>query len=402
MTFINNEPATLPTPREVFILDTTLRDGEQAPGNAMRIDQKLAIADALEESGVDYIETGFPASSPEDAEATRLIAKRLSQSGVATFCRPVASDIQRAVDCAGTGANHLLMLVATSSDLHLERKRGITREQGVEEVRKAISVATELGVSNLAVGLEDASRASFEYLEELAKTSISSGAKEIILADTTGYATPEAISSLIKHMRQVVGADVRLSIHCHDDLGLAVANSVAALLAGADCVQATLGGIGERAGNASLEQIAAILACKEEEYGLKSRVKLGKLYAAFNLLRDAINLDEPRTRPLFGRYAFATAAGIHQQGILNDPDTYEYVKPALVGRSREMLVSRHSGRSIIRYVIAQLGYTVCESDVDMFYNRYVIGEQDVVYREVDTLSQLIASDFRAQRMELRA
>lgn len=352
------------TEKKIKLLDTTLRDGEQAPGNAMTIDQKIAIALKLEEAGVDYIETGFPFSSPLDALATRKIFGLLTRSSVATFCRPVADDIRCAVDCAGTSNRHLLMLVVTASDLHLERKRGITRQQCLEELQRAIDVANGLGVENLAVGLEDASRASLDYLEELARASVSLGAKEIIFADTTGYATPQSTWHLIKYMRGVVGSDIRLSIHCHDDLGLAVANSMSALLAGADVVQATLGGIGERAGNTSLEQIVAIIDCKGRDYGLRTAAKLDCLYEAFNILRSAIGLEEPRTRPLFGRYAFTTAAGIHQQGMFNDPDTYEYVKPSLVGRKRELLVSRHSGRSIVRHAVSELGRKVDEKKIN--------------------------------------
>ena len=391
-----------PSSRYVSFLDTTLRDGEQSPDNAMTPEQKLKLALMLEEAGVDVIETGFPASSPMDFLATQTISTQLKKASFATFSRTLVKDIKVAIEAGGTSDRHLVMLVATGSDLHLKNKRNITREQGLAEVIEAVTYTRNQGLKNIALGIEDASRGEYDYMEALARAAVKAGANQIILADTTGYATPQSFQDLIRHVRHWVGSTVKISTHCHNDLGFGVANAVAGIEAGADEVQATLGGIGERAGNTALEQVAAYLQYKHSGDGVRTNIQLDKLYLAYTALREVIGLEEPRTQPLFGKYAFSTAAGIHQQGILNDPDTYEYVKPHDVGRERLLLVTRHSGRSIIRHLLPELNLTLSDSEINQLYKKLISGNKGRVSKDISTLKQQIKNEYGSKTAYIRS
>ncbi|HDX9619566.1 MULTISPECIES: LeuA family protein [Bacillus cereus group] len=382
--------------RVISFLDTTLRDGEQAPGNAMTPEQKVKLALMLEDAGVDTIETGFPASSQTDFLATQMISSKLKKASFATFSRAQVKDVKIALDAGGVSDRHLVMLVATGSDLHLKNKRNITREQGLAEITEAVSYAKKRGQNNIAVGIEDASRSQYDYIEAIITTSIKAGANQIILADTTGYATPKSFGDLIRYVREVAGPDIKVSTHCHNDLGLGVANVLEGIKAGADEVQATIGGIGERAGNTSLEQIAAILYYKGDEYGLDTTIKFDKLYEAYLELKEAIKLEESRMQPLFGKYVFSTAAGIHQQGMLNDPDTYEYVKPDVLGRERQILVTRHSGRTIIRHLLQDLDIPYGENVINYLYEKFISSQHSSTCDDLTTFKNKIQNELKIQ------
>lgn len=356
--------------RRISVFDTTLRDGEQAPGNAMTPEQKLALALRIEALGVDCIEVGFPASSPSEFLATRLISKRLTRARFITFCRSVRKDVDTAVEAGGT-KNHEVQLMATGSDLHLQYKRGITRRQGIDEVIDTLRYAHSLGIANVTVAIEDASRGDRAYLREIVESGVAAGASRVVIADTTGCTTPDQYGDLIAEVRSWVPPTLPIATHCHDDFGLSLANAVAGLQAGADGVQVTLGGIGERAGNTPLEELAALLAYKREHLGLYTDIDTTLMYDAYTALRDVIGLDEPRNKAIFGTYAFGTAAGIHQQGILANPATYEYVEPAKFGRDRMLLVSRHSGRAVLRYVLDQIGVSVGEPELAELYRVHI-------------------------------
>ncbi|UOF90072.1 hypothetical protein LSG31_19740 [Fodinisporobacter ferrooxydans] len=384
--------------RLISFLDTTLRDGEQAPGNAMTPEQKLKLALMLEDAGVDTIETGFPASSHVDFLATQMISSRLKKASFATFSRTQVKDVKIALDAGGHSDRHLVMLVATGSDLHLKNKRHITREEGLAEITEAVTYAKEQGLTNIAVGIEDASRAQYDYIEAITRISIQAGANQIILADTTGYATPTSFGNLIRYVREIVGPNIKVSTHCHNDLGLGVANALEGIKAGADEIQATIGGIGERAGNTSLEQVAAFLYYKGDEYELGTTIQLDKLYKIYLTLRDLIKLEECRMQPLFGKYVFSTAAGIHQQGILNDPDTYEYVKPMDIGRERQLLVTRHSGRTIIRHLLQELGVSPSDKEINHLYEKFINHSSSC--DDLITFTQKIQNELEFQTFEV--
>ncbi|HDG5762172.1 TPA: LeuA family protein [Staphylococcus aureus] len=371
--------------RKITFLDTTLRDGEQAPGNSMNYTKKLELALLLEESGIETIETGFPASSRDDFIATKMISESLKSSNFATFSRTKIEDIELSIQAGGTSNRHILMLVATGSDLHLEKKRKITREKGVEEVKRAVSFAKSRGIKNIAVGIEDASRSSREYINILIKTSIEFGANQIILADTTGYSTPNEMYNLVEFAKGCINESVKLSVHCHNDLGLAVINSYFAVLAGADEIQGTIGGIGERVGNTSLEQIIGLISYKGYHDNLYCEIKKEKLYKIYLKLTQFINLEENKNLPLFGKNVFSTAAGIHQQGILNDPNTYEFVKPNDWGRNRSFYIDKHSGRSMIKQVLNKIDRNkLNEKEINNLYKKYIENlSKSITYEELE-------------------
>ncbi|WJY37092.1 pyruvate carboxyltransferase [Streptomyces sp. P9-2B-2] len=356
--------------RRIKIFDTTLRDGEQAPGNAMRPEQKLDIALAIESLGVDVIEAGFPSSSPSDREAARLLAESLTAARVATLNRPLPDDVRLAVESAGTERHHL-QVMATGSEIHLKHKRGLEQAEAQDQVVDAIGFAKSLGVKNVTLAIEDASRGSDGLLRPLITESIAAGADTVTIADTTGCMMPAEYGRLIVRIRSWIPAEIVVSTHCHEDLGLSLANALAGIEAGADEVQATLAGIGERAGNTSLEELIAVLTYNGAAMGATTSAKTEGLYAAFEILCRVIGLSAPRNKAIFGVNAFATQAGIHQAGILRAPITYEYVEPALFGRERTILVGRHSGRAVLRYVLDEMKLPLDEQLVDRLYEEHI-------------------------------
>jgi len=377
--------------RRIAVFDATLRDGEQAPGNAMSPDDKVRYALESEAFGADVIEVGFPGSSPADFTAAQLISGALSTARFSTFNRCSRADIDRSVAAAGVGPLHQIAVCGTGSDLHLEHKRGITREQARAEARDAVAYARSLGATDIAFCVEDASRADWDFVEALVRDAAEAGATTIGMADTTGWATPHEYASLFAAARRWLPAGTTLSTHCHDDLGLSLANALAAVLAGADEVQATLAGIGERSGNTPLEELAAVLMVKGECLGLSTGIAVDRLYDSFLRLATTISLPIPRNKAVFGDNAFATQAGIHQHGILQDPATYELVDPARFGRRRRLLVGRHSGRAILRHLLGTFGRTDDHDLVERLYEDLVATRAEADCDELDTLrARLVA------------
>ncbi|ONI88278.1 pyruvate carboxyltransferase [Actinosynnema sp. ALI-1.44] len=356
--------------RVISIYDTTLRDGEQAPGNSMQPEQKLELALNLEALGADVIETGFPSSSSSDFKATRLIAEAVTTARISTLSRADRNDIRVAVEAGGVH-NHQVEIMATGSEVHLEHKRGISRAEGVRELVDAVEFTASLGVDDISVGIEDASRGSHGYLRELIEASMAAGATTFAVADTTGCMVPEEYGRLIAAVREWVPAGMVVSTHCHEDLGLGLANTLAGVRNGADEVQVTLGGIGERAGNTSLEEFVAVLAYKSEEIGASTRIRSEGLYEAYQLLASIISVTPPRNKAIFGINAFATEAGIHQAGMLRNPLTYEYIEPARFGRERSLVVGRHSGRNILRFLMRKMNLPSDSDLVEELYERYI-------------------------------
>lgn len=355
-------------------------------------EQKLAIALRLEALGVDIIETGFPASSSSDRRATELISKALTRSRFSSFCRAVGADVKTAVDAGGID-RHQIQILATGSQLHLEYKRGITREEAVREVRETLVFAHDLGVTDLSVGIEDSSRGDRDLLHALVDGSLEAGAGTIVLGDTSGCLLPEEYAELVALVRAWLPPEVVLSTHCHDDFGLAVANALAGVSAGADEVQVTLAGIGERAGNTALEEFVAALTYKGQKLGLRTGVRTEDLFEAFEVLAEAISLEPLRTKAIFGTNAFATQAGIHQVGILRKPETYEYLEPGRFGRSRALLVGRHSGRAVLRHLLDQLSVEPDDATVDRLYEEYVLARADGSCDELAVLHERLAAEF---------
>lgn len=361
-----------PEPRKITVFDSTLRDGEQAPGNAMTPQEKLAIACALEAIGVSTVEAGFPSSSPSDFEAIRLISQALTAASFTSLCRANRSDIEIAADAGGV-ANHQVEIMAVGSEIHLEHKRGITRAEAVQEIQDTFRHAAALGFTDTSLGIEDATRGSEELLRSLCQTAVDNGCGTLVVADTTGCMVPEEFADLVSRVKEWSGDEARVSVHCHDDLGLSLPNTLAALTAGADEVQVTLAGIGERAGNTALEELAAVLAYKGDRLGFVCDIKTTGLAEAYDRLVDAIGPVAARAKSVFGANAFSTQAGIHQAGMLRNPVTYEFVEPEMFGRRRSILVGRHSGRNVVKHVFEQLGQPVRTGDplLEEIYQTYV-------------------------------
>ncbi|MGW2562110.1 LeuA family protein [Streptomyces sp. NPDC001514] len=387
--------------RRVSIFDTTLRDGEQAPGNAMNPRQKREIALRIESLGADYIEAGFPASSPSEFEATRLISRSLTSAWFTTFCRAVRADVETAVDAGGV-ERHQVQIMATGSDMHLRHKRGISRQQAVDEVADSVAYARSLGVDAVSVGIEDASRGEDELLRAIALGAVEAGATCFAVADTSGCNLPQEYGALIAKFRSWLPEGIRISTHCHDDFGLSLANAVAGLEAGADEVQATLGGIGERAGNTPLEELAALLTYKGDILGLHTDIDVSAMYEAYTALRGVIGLEEPRNKAIFGTYAFGTAAGIHQQGMLRNPATYEYVEPARFGRERSLLIGRHSGRAVLRHILDELRIAVSDEELTELYRVHIAEREGGDCEDISVLKYRLAEELLDRRQPAAA
>jgi 2-isopropylmalate synthase len=295
------------------------------------------------------------------------------------------------VDAGGVD-NHEVQMVATGSQVHLDHKRGITRAAAVREVTDTVTFARSLGIEHVSVGIEDASRGDDDLLRALTESALEAGANCIILADTTGCHTPDEYGDLIAKIRSWAPRPIRVSTHCHDDFGLSLANALAGLRAGADEVQVTLGGIGERAGNTPLEELAALLAYKSDLLGMYTDIDLAAMYDAYTALREVIKLEQPRNKPIFGTYAFGTAAGIHQQGILSNPATYEFVEPARFGRERSMLIARHSGRAVLRHLLGQLGTTVDDDRLEELYRVHIAERVGGDCEDIEVVKQRLARE----------
>jgi 2-isopropylmalate synthase len=385
--------SSTPQFRKISIFDATLRDGEQAPGNAMSPRQKVALALEAQAYGADIIEAGFPGSSATDFAACKLIAETLTTTRFATFNRTSREDIRLSMAAGGTRPNHQVQICGTGSDLHLEHKRGITRQEAVRETGDAIRYAAELGATDISYGVEDASRGAEELIKALVTEAVEAGATTVILADTTGCATPQEYGDLCAMVRSLIPPETILSTHCHDDLGLSLANALAGIQAGANEVQATLAGIGERAGNTPLEELAAALTYKSEQIGATTEIKLERLYGAFGLLSDTISLAPVRNKSIFGVNSFATEAGIHQDGILKNPATYEFINPERFGRKRSLLVGRHSGHSIIRYLLDRLDVPATDELVAELYQELVVDRPSGECDDIDELRDRMSVRF---------
>ena len=360
---------------QVLIFDTTLRDGEQSPGCSMTTQEKLSMAHALEDLGVDIIEAGFAMASEGDFAAISTITQAIRKPRIASLARAKKEDIEmaaRALQFADRARIHVFL---ASSDLHLEYKLKIGRQEALDLAGESVRLARAL-VDDVEFSPEDATRSDRDFLVEMVRIAIDAGATTINMPDTVGYTTPEEYGQMFREVRERIPAinakGVILSSHCHDDLGLAVANSLAAIQGGARQVECTINGIGERAGNASLEEIAAALFVRGDRYGVSTGIKLANLYPTSEVLGQIITFKPSPNKAIVGANAFAHESGIHQHGMLANPLCYEIMTPALVGVSRTHLVlGKHSGRAALRHRLEQLGFTVDRDELQQMYYRFV-------------------------------
>ena len=361
----------------VQIFDTTLRDGEQSPGFSMNTDEKLQLARQIEELGVDVIEVGFPIASPGDLDATRAVAAQVKHCRVAALARASQADVDAALRGLEPAAKPRLHLFLATSDLHLKHKLRISREEALSRITKMIRFGRQ-HCEEVEFSAEDASRSDIDYLCEVILACAESGATIINLPDTVGYSTPQEYGEMFRIARKTLSAypNVVLSAHCHDDLGLAVANSLAAIEAGVRQIECTINGIGERAGNASLEELAVALHIRQNFYQVSTNLHLEKLYPTSRMLSTITGVAVTPNKAVVGANAFAHEAGIHQDGILKNPLTYEIILPETVGvPARRLILGKHSGRNAFRARLADLGYETTSEELAECY-RLAIDQAD--------------------------
>ena len=358
------------------IFDTTLRDGEQAPGFSLRIDEKLKLARQLRTLGVDIIEAGFPIASEADAEAVRMVSTHVRGPVIAALARCNARDIEKAAWALEPAPLRRIHVFIATSDLHLERKLRMSREECLRIAMSAVRLARN-HTDDVQFSAEDATRSDPDFLCQIIEAVIQSGAKTINLPDTVGYSTPDEVAEFFRSViSRVPSSDqVTFSAHCHDDLGLAVANTLAALGAGARQVECTINGIGERAGNASLEEIVMAIRVRADRLPYSTNVETREIFASSQLLTALTGEGVQANKAIVGRNAFAHEAGIHQDGMLKDRRTYEIMRPEEVGVTATLVLGKHSGRHAVQRRCEQIGYTLDRQALDTVY-RAVIAHAD--------------------------
>lgn len=383
----------------VIFFDTTLRDGEQSPGCTMNHAEKLRIAHQLEILGVDVIEAGFPASSQGDFDSVQAIAKQAGDNiQICGLARCMEKDIRRCWEAISVAKNPRIHTFLATSDLHMKYKLRKTPEQVIEMIKSSVSLAASL-TSNVEFSCEDASRSDKDFLCRACGTAISAGATTINLPDTVGYAEPDEFAQLVKYViENTPAADKAIfAIHCHDDLGLGVANTLAALRVGARQAEVTLCGIGERAGNTSLEEVAMNLAVRKDYYGLESNIVSTQLYPSCRLLSMTIGQPIPHNKAIIGANAFAHESGIHQDGMLKNRQTYEIMTPQSVGRdSTNLVIGKHSGRNAVRSKFESMGYklddeqlqTIFEAVKDLSDRKKKLYDEDLMVLVQDKLYRM--------------
>lgn len=360
-------------PEKVYIFDSTLRDGEQTPGARLNRDEKVEVARQLARLGVDIIEAGFPVSSPGELKAVREISRQIKGPVICALARAVPGDIDAAWEAVREAEHPRLHVFLGASDIHMQHKLKKDPQQLLEQAVAAVKYASKF-TSDVEYSPEDATRAREEYLYPLLEAVIKAGATVINIPDTVGYALPEEFGALIRRIKEKVpGMDrVTLSVHCHDDLGLAVANSLAAVENGARQVECNVNGIGERAGNAALEEIAVALYIRRNSYPFYTGLNVSEIYRTSRLVSKLTGIPVPVNKAVIGINAFAHSSGIHQDGILKHKETYEIIDAELIGgKAAQMYLTARSGRHAVQHQLTQLGFTLDDAQLEILYNRYL-------------------------------
>lgn len=356
----------------ITIFDTTLRDGEQSPGCSMNVQEKLRMARQLEALGVDVIEAGFPIASDDDFEAVKQVSSEVRGSVIAALARATTLDIERAWEALAQAARPRIHTFIATSDIHLEYKLKKSRNQVLDEACQAVRLAKGF-TDDVEFSAEDATRTDLDYLCQVVQSVIEEGATTVNIPDTVGYTIPAEFIRIITTLQEQVPniERCRLSVHCHNDLGLAVANSIAALQSGARQVECTINGIGERAGNASLEEIVMALRVRHDLLPFTTGVNTEQIYKASQLLSNITGMQVQANKAIVGRNAFAHEAGIHQHGMLSHKLTYEIMTPESVGIKQSMLVlGKHSGRHALQKKFEEMGYQLSRGDLDKAYTLF--------------------------------
>jgi 2-isopropylmalate synthase len=377
----------------LLILDTSLRDGEQAPGCSMNIKEKLLLARKLQLLGVDIIEAGFPVASPGEAEAVRLIAGEVEGPIIAAFARCTEKDIQASWNALSRSPRPRIHTCLSTSDIHLTFDLKIGREEALRKAASMVAYARSL-CADVEFSPQDATRSDPSYLCDVLQAVVEAGATTLNICDTVGYSTPTEYAGLIRFIRNRLqkAEHVILSTHCHNDLGLAVANSLAGVEAGARQTECTVNGIGERAGNASLEEIAMVLHVRRDLYAVETGIRHEEIYSTSCLLTKILGFEPQPNKAIVGRNAFAHEAGMHQHGVLNNPLCYEIMTPESVGvPPNRIVLGKHSGRNALTHKLREMGHELSPEEINRVYDEFVrIADSKKHIYDQDLLSILSA------------
>jgi 2-isopropylmalate synthase len=354
----------------VYIFDTTLRDGEQSPGCSMTVPEKIRMAGKLIELGVDIMEAGFPMASEGDSEAVEAISREFPWANVAALARANKPDVEAAANALKCARRPRIHTFIATSDIHLKYKLKKSRAQVLDEACAAVALARSY-VEDVEFSAEDATRTDWDYLEEISRAVVAAGARTVNLPDTVGYTVPDEYAALIGRMVKALGDSAIVSVHCHDDLGMAVANSLAALHAGARQIECCVNGIGERAGNAALEELVMAMNVRRDKLPFETRIVTEQLFPASQMLASMISFGPQPNKAIVGENAFAHEAGIHQDGFLKERTTYEIMEPHSVGVPQTRLVlGKHSGRHALAKRLDDLGIPLRREELDIVYQRF--------------------------------
>jgi len=384
--------------RKIKIFDTTLRDGEQSPGASLNVEEKLVIARQLERLGVDVIEAGFPISSPGDFESVKLIAESLDGPTICGLARARKEDIEAAGQALEKAANSRIHVFIATSNLHMDKKLKMSREEVLKMAVDGVELARQF-TDDVEFSPEDASRSDMDFMCDVIEAAINAGATTINIPDTVGYAMPIEIGERVRYVKEKVPAsnDIMLSIHCHNDLGVAVANSLSAMQAGCDQIECTINGIGERAGNASLEEIVMALQMRQDVYEVETRINTEELWSTSRLVSNLTGIEVQRNKAIVGENAFAHEAGIHQHGVISDRRTYEIMSAKSVGwHGTQLVIGKHSGVHAIEKILERRGYDLNREQLHEVRTRVKdaadreknIEEEDVVAFATEVLNEL--------------
>jgi 2-isopropylmalate synthase len=384
----------------IYIFDTTLRDGEQSPGCSMTVPEKLKMAAKLVDLGVDILEAGFPIASDGDFEAVGAVAREFPWVNVAALARSNKLDVERAAQSLKNAKRPRIHTFIATSDIHLKYKLKKTRQQVLDEAVAAVTLARSY-VDDVEFSAEDSTRTDWDYLEEVSKAVVAAGARTVNLPDTVGFSVPDEYGAMIGRMVKALGNTAIVSVHCHDDLGLAVANSLAAVQNGARQIECTINGIGERAGNAALEEVVMAMNTRRDRLPYETKIVTEHLYPASQLLTSIITFGPQPNKAIVGENAFAHEAGIHQDGFLKERTTYEIIDPHSVGvPESKLILGKHSGRHALTKRCEDLGFDLSREQLDTVYHRFTTmadRKKGMRNDEISALAREVLEESKAAR-----
>jgi 2-isopropylmalate synthase len=355
--------------RRINVFDTTLRDGQQSPGSAIDLEKKIEVARQLYRLNVDVIEAGFPVASKADFDCVRVLSTELKDISICAFARAKKGDIEVAAEALNGCSNGRIQIVTPVSDLHLKTRLGKDRQQGLDLIKDSLKVASDL-FAEVSWIAEDSSRADPSYLLDAFNIAVECGAKFVTYADTVGYSLPQEISKSISSIVNSINSKAQLGIHCHNDLGLAVANTLSSISSGAQEVQCTINGIGERAGNASLEEIIMAIQVRKNSIDAFTNVDSRLLGNTCDLVSKFTNSPIAKNKPIVGENAFAHCSGMHQHGVLVNSENYEIIKPSEVGRKgNSIVIGKHSGKHGVKHILKESGLSIKEDKLNVLMQK---------------------------------